>query len=48
MTALLSDHVRNDEGIIVNPAKRFLQRPRPYHFDETIKPMCKPTVLFSR
>src|SRR5215475_2701851 len=41
MTALLSDHVHNDEGIILNPAKAFSQRPRPYHFDETIKPVCK-------
>jgi len=41
MTALLSDHVHNDEGIILNPAKAFFQRPRPYHFDETIKPVCK-------
>ena len=39
MTALLSDHVHNDEGIILNPAKAFFQRPRPYHFDETIKPV---------
>ena len=41
MTALLSDHVHNDEGIILNPAKTFFQRPRPYHSDETIKPACK-------
>ena len=40
MTAL-SDHVHNDEGIILNPAKAFFLRPRPYHFDETIKPVCK-------
>lgn len=41
MTASLSDHVHNDEGIILNPAKAFFQRPRPYHFDETLKPVCK-------
>jgi acid phosphatase (class A) len=41
MTALLSDHVHNDESIILNPAKAFFQRPRPYHFDATIKPVCK-------
>ena len=40
-TALLSDHVKNDEGIIVNPAKNFFRRPRPYHFDASIKPVCK-------
>lgn len=40
-TAALSDHVRNDSGIIVNPAKASFQRPRPYRFDETIKPVCK-------
>jgi len=43
LTALLSDHVHNDEGIIVNPAKRFFRRPRPYHFDATIHPVCKTT-----
>jgi acid phosphatase (class A) len=41
ITVLLSDHVRNDVGIIVSPAKVFFQRPRPYHFDETVKPVCK-------
>lgn len=41
MTALLSDHIRNDSGIVVNPAKAFFQRVRPYHLDETIKPVCK-------
>jgi acid phosphatase (class A) len=41
MTELLSDHVNNDQGIIVSPAKTFFQRQRPYHFDETIKPVCK-------
>jgi acid phosphatase (class A) len=41
MTALLSGHVQNDVGIIVNPAKAFFQRPRPYRQDETLKPVCK-------
>ena len=40
-TALLSDHVHSDEGVIVNPAKTFFHRPRPYNFDSTIKPVCK-------
>ena len=43
LTALFSDHVKNDEGIIVNPAKSFFARPRPYHADPTIKPVCKVT-----
>jgi acid phosphatase (class A) len=43
MTALLSDHVHNDESFIVNPAKAFFRRPRPYHFDETIRPVCTVT-----
>lgn len=45
LTALLSDHVHNDEGIIVNPAKTFFARPRPYQFDATIKPVCKATSV---
>ena len=37
-----SDHdFRIQHVHIVNPAKAFFQRPRPYHFDETIKPVCK-------
>lgn len=40
-TALLSDHVHSDEGIIVNPAKNFFKRPRPYFYDTTMKPVCK-------
>jgi acid phosphatase (class A) len=43
MMGVLSDHVHNDEGFIVNPAKAFFRRPRPYHFDETLKPVCKVT-----
>lgn len=40
-TALLSDHVHNDEGVIVGPAKKYFQRPRPFNFDTSIKPVCK-------
>lgn len=40
-TALLSSHMHSDEGVIVNPAKTFFHRPRPYHFDSAIKPVCK-------
>ena len=43
LTALLSDHVKNDEGMIVNPAKNFFKRLRPYHFDSTLKPVCRTT-----
>jgi len=35
--------VKNDESIIVNPAKKFFHRPRPYHFDATIHSICKTT-----
>jgi len=43
ITALLSEHVRHDEGVIVNPAKNFFHRPRPYRLDASIKPVCKTT-----
>lgn len=42
-TALLSDHVKRNEGVIVNPAKKFFQRPRPYHLDATLHSVCKTT-----
>jgi acid phosphatase (class A) len=42
-TALLSDHIKSNESIIVNPAKKFFARPRPYHFDSTLQPVCKTT-----
>ena len=40
-TAALGDHVHGNEGIIVNPAKNFFRRPRPYNLDKTLKPVCK-------
>jgi acid phosphatase (class A) len=40
-TALLSAHMHNDEGIIVNPAKNFYAKLRPFNFDSTVKPVCK-------
>jgi len=43
LTAQLSDHIKNDEGVIVNPGKNFFKRPRPYHLDPTLKPVCKTT-----
>jgi len=44
LTALLSSHVKNDEGVIVNPAKNFFKRPRPYHLDGTLHSVCKTTT----
>jgi acid phosphatase (class A) len=43
LTAALSDHLHSGEGVIVGPAKKFFHPPRPYHFDATIKPVCKLT-----
>jgi acid phosphatase (class A) len=43
LTTLLSDDVRINERIIVNPAKRFFRRLRPYHLDPTIRPVCRTT-----
>lgn len=44
LTALLSAHVHNDESFVVNPAKTFFHRTRPYLFDTTLKPVCKVTT----
>jgi acid phosphatase (class A) len=41
LTALLSAHVHNDEGVIVGPAKKYFHRLRPFNFDTTVKPICK-------
>lgn len=41
LTALLSDHVKNDESIIVNPAKQFFRRSCPFFVDTTLHPVCK-------
>ena len=40
-TAALGDHVHGNEGVIVDPAKNFFRRPRPYNLDKTLKPVCK-------
>ena len=42
-TAVLSDHVKANESVIVNSAKSFFHRPRPYHLDPTLRPVCKTT-----
>ncbi|HEY4359570.1 MAG TPA: phosphatase PAP2 family protein [Bryobacteraceae bacterium] len=44
LTAVLSSHVKNDEGVVVNPAKNFFKRPRPYHLDGTLHSVCKTTT----
>jgi acid phosphatase (class A) len=41
LTALLSAHVRNDEGVIVGPAKKYFHRLRPFNFESSIKPVCR-------
>jgi acid phosphatase (class A) len=41
LTALLSAHLHSDEGVIVNPAKQFFQKLRPFNFDSTVTPVCK-------
>src|SRR5580692_8543455 len=41
LTALLSGHMLGDEGSIVNPAKDFFRRQRPYRADTALKPVCK-------
>jgi acid phosphatase (class A) len=40
-TALFSSHIHSDEGVIVNPAKEFFHKLRPFHFDAGVKPVCK-------
>jgi acid phosphatase (class A) len=44
LTALLGDHGHGNEGVVVNPAKNYFKRPRPYQFDTTLKPVCKTTA----
>jgi acid phosphatase (class A) len=41
LTALLSAHVHNDEGVIVGPAKKYFHRLRPFNFQSSVKPVCK-------
>jgi acid phosphatase (class A) len=40
-TARLSSHLHNDEGIMVNPAKSFFHKYRPFNLDATVMPVCK-------
>src|SRR5579863_10074074 len=41
LTALLSAHVHNDEGVIVGPAKKYFHKLRPFNFDASVKPVCR-------
>lgn len=40
LTAALSAHIRNDNGVIDPPLKALYARPRPYNFDATLHPVC--------
>ena len=40
-TAVLSARVHANEGVILNPAKQFFHRRRPFNVDRTVKPVCK-------
>ena len=33
--------MHNDESVIVNPAKEFFKKRRPFNTDATVKPVCK-------
>jgi acid phosphatase (class A) len=41
LTAALSAHLRNDVSIVNGPLKARFGRPRPYHFDHTLHPICE-------
>lgn len=41
VTFALSEHLRNDAGLIDNPLKVLYQRPRPYHSDLSLHPVCE-------
>jgi acid phosphatase (class A) len=40
LTAALSAHVRKDESAAGSPLKKIYHRPRPYHVDSTLHPVC--------
>jgi acid phosphatase (class A) len=40
-TAILSTHVHGNEGVILNPAKQFFRRRRPFNVDRTVEPVCR-------
>ncbi len=37
----LSQHLRNDAGLIDNPLKALFQRLRPYNLDHSLHPICE-------
>jgi len=41
LTAALSARVHANEGEIVNPAKQYFHRRRPFNVDKTVHPICK-------
>ncbi len=43
LTALLSDRVRGSASVAMSGAKDTFRRPRPYHLDSSLKPVCKTT-----
>lgn len=40
LTAALSRHIHNDEGVVTKPLKNTFARPRPFQSDSTLKPVC--------
>ncbi|QHN02116.1 phosphatase PAP2 family protein [Granulicella sp. WH15] len=43
LTAALSAHVHNEEGVASGEAKKMFARPRPYQADKTLHPVCAVT-----
>ena len=41
LTAELSTRVHNDEGVVSGPLKRHYNRPRPFHVEAALHPVCK-------
>ena len=41
LTAALSTRVHNDEGVVSGPLKKHYNRPRPFHLDASLHPICK-------
>jgi acid phosphatase (class A) len=41
LTASLSAKVHANEGVVVNPAKQYFHRVRPYIADQNVKPVCR-------
>jgi acid phosphatase (class A) len=44
MTAALSEGVYRQASAAIGPLKALYQRPRPYHFDSTLHPVCETTT----